>query len=142
VQGCFLGVPILLAYADLELDGLPSWEIDAANPAGDEKENEVLVFSPLDLVAHTDVRVSCFSIEDFERVVGDIGEKLERVQSSSVMRSARRSATMRLFFEMRQEVLKPEDFQYKVSLFISASDGLDTYNISLSLSLARAALDT
>ena len=31
-KGCFLGVPVLLASAELEIDGLPGWELATSCP--------------------------------------------------------------------------------------------------------------
>lgn len=31
-KGCFLGVPVLLASAELEIDGLPGWDLAPSLP--------------------------------------------------------------------------------------------------------------
>ncbi|CAM9132557.1 unnamed protein product, partial [Scytosiphon promiscuus] len=90
-KGCFLGVPVLLASAELEIDGLPGWELSESSQLQRQGENvsqgqqadaSFSAVSPVQIVAKGEVRIGHFDVSRFTKTVGPFAKVLGGIGDS------------------------------------------------------------
>lgn len=78
-KGCFLGVPVLLASADLDSDELWGWDLADPEPRDGDADDKgtvggrapgVKAVSPVKIVARGDVKIGHFDVGRFTKTVG------------------------------------------------------------------------
>ncbi|CAM9541979.1 unnamed protein product, partial [Ectocarpus sp. 13 AM-2016] len=82
-KGCFLGVPVLLASAELDVDGLPAWDLSVSSQlqrqgAEDEKRahSTFTALSPVQIAAKGEVKIGHFDVSRFTKTVGPFDKVL------------------------------------------------------------------
>ncbi|CAM9133998.1 unnamed protein product [Ectocarpus fasciculatus] len=82
-KGCFLGVPVLLASAELDVDGLPGWDLSVSSQfqrqgAEDEKsaQRSFTALSPVQIAAKGEVKIGHFDVSRFTKTVGPFDKVL------------------------------------------------------------------
>ncbi|CAM9614196.1 unnamed protein product [Ectocarpus sp. 6 AP-2014] len=90
-KGCFLGVPVLLASAELDVDGLPGWDLSRCLYSGsvmfslrqvegaeDEKraQTSFTALSPVQIAAKGEVKIGHFDVSRFTKTVGPFDKVL------------------------------------------------------------------
>lgn len=91
-EGCFLGVPVLLASADLDFDELWGWDLENPEPSDGNTDDDgtvgggaprVKAVSPVKIVARGDVKIGHFDVARFTKTVGPFAKVTQARQHYS-----------------------------------------------------------
>ncbi|CAM9686781.1 unnamed protein product, partial [Sphacelaria rigidula] len=136
-EGCFLGVPVLLASADLDFNELWGWDLENPEPSDGNTDDDgtvgggatrVKAVSPVKIVARGDVKIGHFDVARFTKTVGPFAKILSAVgdmnrasslKSLSVRKSvSRQSLLVRTAdaLTLKHEKLSVDSFERKAFL--------------------------